>query len=125
MLTGGPHEGDIGRVMGKNEDGHYRIRFENSFNRTLNMKMRPFSLWLGSWWIDEAARGFGIVPKGKVPFVTVDTADFTRRHDAATVVAAAAAPQPRPRVTVNPNAPRPPPPPPAKKLAAATPIACA
>jgi NAD-dependent SIR2 family protein deacetylase len=103
MLTGGPHEGDIGRVMGKNEDGHYRIRFENSFNRTLNMKMRPFSLWLGNWWIEEAAHGFGIVPGGKVPFVTIVTADEAEKSTAVPAI------KPALCVRTNPNAPPPPP----------------
>eukprot|EP00854_Cymbomonas_tetramitiformis_P020999 gene20999-25196_t len=33
-LTGGPYAGDIGRIVGKNEDGHYRIRFEDSLHPT-------------------------------------------------------------------------------------------
>lgn len=33
--------------------------------------MKPFSLWLGSWWVEEATRGKGICPGGKIPFVSV------------------------------------------------------
>lgn len=71
-LTDGPYAGDVGVIMGKNDEGHYRIRFEDTWNRTLNMKMRPFSLWLGSWWVEEATHGFGIVPGGKIPFTNVE-----------------------------------------------------
>lgn len=71
-LTGGPYAGDIGEIMEKSEAGHYRIRFENSINPTFNMKRRPFSLWLGNWWTEEATKGFGICPGGKIPFVNVE-----------------------------------------------------
>ena len=71
-LTDGPYAGDVGVIMGKNADGHYRIRFEDTWNRTLKMRMRPFSLWLGSWWVAEATHGFGIVPGGRIPFTNVE-----------------------------------------------------
>jgi NAD-dependent SIR2 family protein deacetylase len=68
-LTGGTYEGDIGQVKEKAADGSYRIRFEDSIHPTFNVKRRPFSLWLGSWWLYEAAHGHGIVPGGKLPLV--------------------------------------------------------
>lgn len=71
-LTGGPYEGDIGQIMGKNEAGDYRIRFENSVNPTFNVRRRPFSLWMGSWWVEMATNGRGIVPGGKLPFFNVE-----------------------------------------------------
>merc|ERR1712093_156619 len=70
-LTGGPYAGDVGRIVGKNDAGHYRIRFENSVNSTFKAKLRPFSLWLGNWWLEEATKGYGICPGGKIPFVNV------------------------------------------------------
>ena len=71
-LTGGPYANDVGRVMERASDGSYRIRFEDSIHPTFRVKRRPFSLWLGSWWLEEATHGFGIVPGGRVPFVNVD-----------------------------------------------------
>ena len=49
-LTGGTYAGDVGTIMEKSADGSYRIRFEDSVHPTFNVKRRPFSLWLGSWW---------------------------------------------------------------------------
>jgi len=70
-LTGGPYEGDIGRVMEKSVDGAYRIRFEDSIHPVFNVKRRPFSLWMGSWWLQEATHGHGIVSGGRIPVVNV------------------------------------------------------
>ena len=70
-LTGGPYEGDEGTVVEKSAAGHYRIRFEDSIHPTFKVKRRPFSLWLGSWWLTEAAAGFGITPGGRIPVVNV------------------------------------------------------
>jgi len=69
-LTGGPYAGDVGTIMEKVE-GHYRIRFADSLNRTFNVTRRPFSLWLGSWWLQQATRGLGVTPGGKAPLVNV------------------------------------------------------
>ena len=70
-LTGGPYEGDEGTVVERSAAGHYRIRFEDSVHPTFGVKRRPFSLWLGGWWLREAQAGFGIVPGGRIPLVTV------------------------------------------------------
>eukprot|EP00930_Biecheleria_cincta_P084849 TRINITY_DN74280_c0_g1_i1.p1 TRINITY_DN74280_c0_g1~~TRINITY_DN74280_c0_g1_i1.p1 ORF type:complete len:504 (-),score=87.57 TRINITY_DN74280_c0_g1_i1:306-1817(-) len=80
-LTGGPYEGCVGRIAGKSQAGHYRISCKN-FNIAGNafadqqlpahlMVKRDFSLWLGSWWLEEATKGFGIMPGGKIPLVNV------------------------------------------------------
>merc|ERR1712070_1093191 len=69
-LTGGPYEGDVGTVMEK-AHGHYRIRFADSLNTTFNVKRRPFSLWLGSWWLQQATHGLGLTPGGKIPLVSL------------------------------------------------------
>jgi hypothetical protein len=71
-LTGGPYAGDVGTLMGKNENGDYRIRFVDSIHPMFNTKRRAFSLWLGNWWLEQATKGFGICPGGKIPFVNVD-----------------------------------------------------
>ena len=42
-LTGGPYEGDIGRVVEKNQSGDYRIRFTESIEPRFGNR-RPFSL---------------------------------------------------------------------------------
>merc|ERR1719359_2069047 len=70
-LTGGPYAGDVGRVVEKSAAGDYRLRFEDSVHPQFGVKRRPFSLWLGRWWVAEATRGFGIVPGGRVPLVSV------------------------------------------------------
>ena len=68
-LTGGTYAGDVGTIMEKSTDGSYRIRFEESVHPMFNVKRRPFSLWLGSWWLQEAAHGHGVVPGGRMPLV--------------------------------------------------------
>merc|ERR1711977_318604 len=80
-LTGGPYEGDVGTIVGKNHNGDYRIRFVDSINPVFNAKRRPFSLWLGNWWLEQATRGFGIVPGGKIPFVNVEEPQALERVD--------------------------------------------
>jgi hypothetical protein len=80
-LTGGPYAGDVGQVMDKHPtDGHYCLRFEHSVNPTFGVLRRPFNLWLGSWWIEQATYGRGITgPDSVIPIVncappTVDAA---------------------------------------------------
>lgn len=70
-LTGGPYEGDVGQIVAKSEAGHYRLRFEHSVHPVFKVKRRPFSLWLGAWWIEQATYGLGITPGGLIPFVPV------------------------------------------------------
>jgi len=71
-LTGGPYEGDVGTIMGKSAHGDYRIRFVDSINPMFKVKRRPFSLWMGNWWLEQATNGLGICPGGKLPFVNVE-----------------------------------------------------
>lgn len=70
-ITGGPYKDDVGTVIEKSAEGHYRLRVEGSINPVLNMKRRPFSLWLGNWWLEEATKGFGICPGSGIPCVNV------------------------------------------------------
>ena len=49
-VTGGTYAGDVGTVV-ERRDGHYRIKLEDSIHPIFNVKRRPFSLWLGSWWL--------------------------------------------------------------------------
>jgi len=80
-MTGGPYEGCMGQIAGKSKAGHYKISCKG-FNIAANafadkdlpssmMVKRDFSLWLGNWWLEEATKGFGIMPGGKIPFVNV------------------------------------------------------
>jgi len=71
-LTGGPYAGDVGTIMEKRADGSYRVRFEDSIHPIFNVKRRPFSLWLGPWWLQDCSHGFGITPGGRCPLVNVD-----------------------------------------------------
>merc|ERR1712224_568153 len=61
-IRGGPYDGDVGTIMEKSREGHYRIRVEDSVNPILKMKRRPFSLWLGNWWLEEITKGHGNCP---------------------------------------------------------------
>jgi hypothetical protein len=56
-LTGGPYAGDVAVVTGKNAAGHYSLRLSESINPTLKAKRRPFTLWLGAWWLNELCAG--------------------------------------------------------------------
>lgn len=110
-LTGGPYAGDVGTIMEKSQSGHYRIRFEDSVNPDFNVKRRPFSLWLGNWWLEEATKGYGICPEGKIPLVNV--ADESPQ---ASVAPPAHQPDAPPKARpVRPPGTAPPPPPPAAK----------
>jgi len=70
-LTDGPYAGDIGEIIEKNSRGDYKILFENSVHPVFNIRRRSFALWMGSWWVEMAIRGRGIVPGGKIPLVNV------------------------------------------------------
>mmetsp|Transcript_17300 Transcript_17300/g.31429 ORF Transcript_17300/g.31429 Transcript_17300/m.31429 type:complete len:470 (+) Transcript_17300:72-1481(+) len=75
-LTGGPYSGCYGQVIGRVAEGHWRIRFSNCQHPSFpGAKMKPFSLFLGKWWVEEATRGRGIFPGGKIPFVSVTAAE--------------------------------------------------
>eukprot|EP00746_Dinoflagellata_sp_MGD_P164554 gnl/MRDRNA2_/MRDRNA2_93252_c0_seq1.p1 gnl/MRDRNA2_/MRDRNA2_93252_c0~~gnl/MRDRNA2_/MRDRNA2_93252_c0_seq1.p1 ORF type:complete len:447 (+),score=104.27 gnl/MRDRNA2_/MRDRNA2_93252_c0_seq1:76-1416(+) len=125
-LTGGPYEGDVGTIMGKNHNGDYRIRFVDSINPIFNAKRRPFSLWLGNWWLEQATKGFGIVPGGKIPFVNIPDSpegseQTVKQADAALASKrpeSAPAPPPLPRKPLHAPAPPPLPKKPAKVQAA-------
>lgn len=105
-LTGGPYEGDVGEVVAKSETGDYRLRFADSMHPVFG-KRRPFSLWLGSWWIEEATHGRGIGgPVGRLPFVNVAAQVPTQQNPPMPLAAVASS---RPPVRVVP-----PPPPPGK-----------
>ena len=67
----------VGEVVAKNAAGDYRVRFANSWNKVFGVRRRTFSLWLGSWWVEAATRGRGIVPGGKCPFVWLEPAGAT------------------------------------------------
>ncbi|KAH3765168.1 NAD-dependent protein deacetylase sirtuin-7 [Pelomyxa schiedti] len=69
QLTGGPFEGDVGVITKKSPEGHYCVHITDSLNKVLNIKRRPFSLWLGNWWIEMATKGYGICPGGKLPLI--------------------------------------------------------
>merc|ERR1719262_434788 len=104
-LTGGPYEGDVGTIMAKNQNGDYRIRFVDSISPMFNAKRRPFSLWLGNWWLEQATKGLGIVPGGKIPFVNVKTPEIVDTSSAS----APAGPLPSKRPASTPAGPLPPP----------------
>ena len=75
-LLGGPYEGDVGTVVARDEEGHYRIRFADSVNPELNMMRRPFSLWLGGWWVGTLAEGRTVCPGAPLPFLNVTPEEF-------------------------------------------------
>lgn len=77
-LTAGPYSGDVGVVTGKNAAGHYSIRISDSIHPTFNTKRRPFTLWMGSWWIGELCNGHshGCPEGGLCPCVSVGAASL-------------------------------------------------
>lgn len=113
-MTGGPYKGCVGQISGKSSAGHYRISCKN-FNIAGNafadsqlpshlMVKRDFSLWLGSWWLESATKGFGIMPGGQIPFVNV-VEDAPLRHEPSSEASAKA------HVSKPANVRAPPPPP--------------
>jgi len=104
-LTGGPYEGDEGTIIKKNHNGDIMIKFVDSINPTFNAKRRPFDLWLGKWWLEQATKGLGIVPGGKIPFVNVKTPEKVDASSAS----APAGPLPSKRPASTPAGPLPPP----------------
>lgn len=55
-LVMGPHAGDDGEVVGKQKEGHYRIRFRHALKPGAKLKA-PFERILGTWWVDAAVKG--------------------------------------------------------------------
>merc|ERR1711924_333656 len=68
------------------------------------MVKRDFSLWLGSWWLEGATKGFGIMPGGRIPFVNVAEEPVEVKESVSEPVAKAPVRKPS-------NAKAPPPPP--------------
>ncbi len=54
-LTSGPYATDEGTVIGKSNEGHYKIQFSHSVGKS--KVPRPFERLLGSWWIQSAIFG--------------------------------------------------------------------
>ena len=55
-LTSGQFEGDEGEVVGKQLEGHYKIRFKHALKPGARLKML-FERVLGTWWVEQAVRG--------------------------------------------------------------------
>jgi len=55
-LTCGPYAGDVGEVVGKNRDGHYKIRFLHKLKPNKPLRM-PFERLLGRWWAETLCNG--------------------------------------------------------------------
>lgn len=106
-LTGGPYGGDVGTIVEKSLEGHYRIRVEDSINPILKMKRRPFSLWLGSWWVEQATKGYGICPGGGIPCVNTSAKADELEVAQATPLVQPSGPVAKPKLKSQP----PPPPP--------------
>ena len=56
-ITRGQFEGDRGVVMGKHDEGHYRIQFRHNIGRGGKRFMAPMLRTMGWWWVEEARRG--------------------------------------------------------------------
>ena len=65
-LTQGLYAGDTGEVVGKQLEGHWKIRFQHPLKPGAKLK-RPFERILGTWWV--AAAVMGRVPQ--IPVVNV------------------------------------------------------
>jgi len=55
-LTSGQFKGDEGEVVGKQLEGHYKIRFKHALKPGAKLKM-PFERILGTWWVKQAQQG--------------------------------------------------------------------
>ena len=66
-LTSGPHAGDEGVVVGRNNEGHWRITFRHRLKKTSKLKV-PFQRVLGSWWVEAAIAG----TVDRIPIVSAD-----------------------------------------------------
>merc|ERR1711968_253086 len=55
-LTCGPYAGDVGEIVGKNQDGHYKIRFLHKLKPNKPLRM-PFERLLGRWWAKTLSNG--------------------------------------------------------------------
>eukprot|EP00392_Amoebophrya_sp_AT5.2_P014691 g14852.t1 len=52
----GPHIGDEGEVVGKQREGHYKIRFKHALKPGAKLKA-PFERVLGTWWVEALVKG--------------------------------------------------------------------
>ena len=57
QITRGQFKGDRGVVMGKHEEGHYRIQFRHNIGKNGKKFMAPMLRTMGWWWVEEARRG--------------------------------------------------------------------
>ena len=55
-LTQGLYAGDTGEVVGKQLEGHWKIRFQHPLKPGAKLK-RPFERILGTWWVASAIMG--------------------------------------------------------------------
>ena len=65
-LMQGLYAGDTGEVVGKQLEGHWKIRFQHPLKPGANLK-RPFERILGTWWVASAIMGEVI----QIPVVNV------------------------------------------------------
>ena len=56
VLTIGPHRGDVGEVVGRDNQGHYIIIFQHRLKKKSKLT-RPFERRLGAWWVHHALHG--------------------------------------------------------------------
>jgi len=115
-ITGGPYEGNVGQIVEKSNAGHYRILckgFPIAGNAFADSNLpshfaikRDFSLWLGNWWSEEATKGFGIMPGGKIPVVTVDEPTQVENQAASETVIKVPVQKPKASVKAPPPPPK-------------------
>lgn len=56
-LTAGPGRGYVGKVIGKNSEGHYRIRLPLQRQGHKEQGLRWSTYILGKWWLETAVNG--------------------------------------------------------------------
>merc|ERR1712129_302698 len=57
MLTAGPGEGYVGKVLGRTADGHIRLRLPCTREHSEDQGRKWTEYLLGSWWLEAAAKG--------------------------------------------------------------------
>mmetsp|Transcript_6632 Transcript_6632/g.11707 ORF Transcript_6632/g.11707 Transcript_6632/m.11707 type:complete len:81 (-) Transcript_6632:788-1030(-) len=80
MLTNGPEEGQRATVLGRNADGHWRLRITHrQVSNQGTVKEFGEVRLLGSWWADCASKG----TVEQIPVVTVPRSNPAEAGDAA------------------------------------------
>jgi len=63
-ITNGVFRGDYGEVLTPNRQGHYRIVFKHTINKSTGNKV-PMQRVLGCWWVELGCSAYGRSNRGR------------------------------------------------------------